>query len=413
MSPANHQLQFFLRVKWSREIGLLLLVAYWFFIAYQQSQAQEASQIASGVEYRFGQVMSFLLAGESDTPLTRATLYLRAPDLANTLTAEIPIGSESTIDINYDLDLTQYRLAPFTTVTYWWELENSAGEMIVIPEQNIEYVDNQFQWQRIERDGIVVHWVGDESGIGQIALDAVQDVLPKLQTLIPVEPTKPLQVYVYPSVDDLRSGLRLTGREWVGAHAHPELGVILVASADKQTAEANLKQTIPHELSHLLLYQLSGVPNDVVPRWLDEGLATSIETVPNSHYDTILNEAIESNETIPFVDLCQTFPLDSQSALLAYAQSASLVEYIQEQFGNQAIVEMVSTLTDGADCEMMVSQSLGLSLNELNERWLDHSSAKQPWEIAWQRGGVILVVVVIGLLLIVLFVFSTPQVKSR
>ncbi|MEJ2748915.1 MAG: hypothetical protein P8183_13575, partial [Anaerolineae bacterium] len=72
---------------------------------------------SSQATFAFGQSMDFSLTAASADVIEAATLFISAPDLPNTLTAVLPITPGRQISANYELDLTQVRLAPFTTVT--------------------------------------------------------------------------------------------------------------------------------------------------------------------------------------------------------------------------------------------------------------------------------------------------------
>jgi hypothetical protein len=58
-----------------------------------------------------------------------------------------------------------------------------------------------------------------------------------------------------------------------------------------------------------------------------------VELYPNPDYARALEIAGVNNTLIPFGDLCASFPADSGSAYLAYAQSQSFVTYIRDSFG--------------------------------------------------------------------------------
>lgn len=369
-------------------LGLLFLPV----LVYGQQPATAVSQ----AEYEFGQVMRFSLTAESGTPFSRATLFLRAPDLPNTITTDVPFAPSQAISLTYDLSMAQIRLAPFTTVTYWWEMEDANGNRFATPEQSIEYADDQFEWRQASQGIFTVHWTGDDSGLGQTALDIATDALPHVSAIMPLEWQGPLRIYIYPSAADLRTALRLTGREWVGAHAQPELGVILVTAVNPRTAAADLSQTIPHELSHLFIYKATGVGYEQLPEWFDEGLATLFEREPNPNYEAILAEAVAAGQTIPFADLCNTFPAAPEQAVLAYAQSASLIRQIQADYGNRVLGDLIAAYGDGADCHSGVRRVLGVSLIELNQEWLNRQQPPTPADRFWRENALWLALLAAG-----------------
>ena len=341
----------------------------------------------SEVDYTFGQTMRFHLRASSDEPIEDPALFFNTPQMDSTFVVEFDAEPARHITLTHELPLTQVRLAPFTTVTYWWRFTVS-GEQHKVPEQHVVYVDNRFQWRQMSAGGATVHWTGDESvQIGQTALDVVAEARPRLEAIIPTADEIPLRIYIYPSMADLRTGLRLTGRDWVAAEAQPELGVILVTAVNPRTAAYDLRQSIPHEMTHLMLYHATGVGYEDVPRWFEEGLATFFEGSPDPNFPLIVQDAIARHETIPFAELCETFPAGQDRARLAYAQSLSLIRYIRAEYGNSALADLVRAFADGAGCHSGPSRILGVSLERLNADWLEHEQPLSPAARFWQRNG--------------------------
>ncbi len=358
--------------------------------------AAQEPVFTSSAEYEFGQEMRFYLVAEDVPPITAVSLFLSAPEFPNALSDTVDFAQAEPLVISHVLDLGQVRLAPFTTVTYWWVLTTSEGELLTVPQQKLRYADDQFVWQTQEDGGVTVNWTGEDPALGQLALDIVAESLPDVQEFLPAADTGPMQVYIYPTSADLRAALRLTGRDWVGAHAHPELGVILVTAVNPRTAATDLRQSLPHELVHHLLYRVTGPQYDALPVWLSEGLATLAESDPNPSYAVVLETAVANQTTIPFDQLCQTFPADEADALLAYAQSYSLVQFIQANYGNRALQEMVLTVADGADCSAVVSRTLDQPLDQLTQSWLRSLQPHPPFLQFWLDNGLILLLLLAG-----------------
>lgn len=381
----------------------------WLFTAVNSKQQLSNSQ--SQAEYDFGQAIHFSLMVQSDELISAVTLFYNSADIPLTTTISVPVEPDTEVEASYSVDLTQLRLAPFTTVTYWWQVTNIAGNVVDVPAQSFIYEDDRFDWQRLTQQNVTVHWTNDDTGIGQIVIDIINDTSPRLATILPVELPNPLNVYVYPSAADLQASLLLTGRNWVGGHTNPELGVILVTAANMRTAAIDLRQSIPHELTHLVLYQITGTTYETLPRWLDEGLAAVMEGAPDPNEQFILEEAIAGGTTIPFSQLCIEFPVDGRQALLAYAQSASLVRYIQAEYGNNLLSQMVLAHADGADCASVVTRTLNISLAQLNEDWLRSINPQSSLVTLLQNNLVWLLLVAVGFVMMLFFLL--PVKKSN
>ncbi len=387
--------------------SLFLLTLVWPVAA----QAVTPATFSADASYTFGQSMVFTLTADEIDPsaLTEAVLFFRSEGTARTFTAELVPGAADNWPLTHQVDLTNVRLPPFANVEYWWQVTLADGTMLELPPQSVAYSDDQFEWRILTQQDITAHWVGDDLALGQLALDIVAESLPRLRQLLPVPEPVEFDLYLYPTSADLRAALRLTGRDWVGAHAHPELGVLLVTAVNVRTAAADLRQSIPHEMAHLLLYQATAPHYDQIPQWFNEGLATYMEASPNPNYELLLAEAVNGRTTIPLTELCATFPSREEQTLLAYAQSVSVVRYVQAQYGNQGIRSLVSAFADGADCHTGVQRALGLTLEELNRDWLRSLEPRSPLVQLWQESGLWLLLLISGFLLTGLLLWLPRQ----
>jgi hypothetical protein len=360
-----------------KTIYLLSLTAV-FLLSALPLAAQEGAGWTATADHAFGQVVTFHLEGPAD--VTRATLFFQAPEFDTTFAADVPLpataGDGQPLRLSYPVDLSRVRFAPFTTVTYWWVVETAVAAPHTLPRQTLYYQDDQFTWRELGQDRARVFWSGDDLALGQLALDVVAEALPRWEAILPLPPDLAFDLYLYPSSADLRAALRLTGRDWVGAHAHPELGVLLVTAVNSRTAPTDLRQSIPHELAHYLLYQSFGpVAYEAIPHWLNEGLATLLEARPNPNYALVLETAVANFATLPLADLCEGFPAAEERAVLAYAQSESLLHYVRGQYGNQTVQNLLAAYADGLACDAGVQRVLGRSLADLERDWL---AAQQP-----------------------------------
>ena len=373
--------------------------------------AQEETEFTtrSNASYRYGQTMEFSLRASANTDIEKVSLFISAPDLRRTLTTDVAVVPGKVVEATYRLDLTTVRLAPFTRVTYWWEVWDANDPIGTSEKLTLEYEDDQFEWNTFEENGIHVHTTAGDSDLSQTAMDISQETLPRIRAIIPANAPDPLHIYLYPSEGDLRSALRLTGREWIGSHAHPELGVILVPAPEKETAVDDLERTLPHELAHLLLFQALGEAYGEAPGWFDEGLATSFEKTDVAAREKMLSESVVSEVIIPLSELCHVFPDEGGQFSLAYAESASLIEYVSEEYGSQALTDMILALADGAGCQDLTEEALGISLTQLEDEWRRRQAPEFALAQIWRQGAVFLIIIVSFGILVLLLVARSPR----
>ena len=332
-----------------------------------------------------------LITGAVAVPIERVDLFMQAAQAERPFTVEAIRVSQADGQLRADVDVdpVDAALPPFAEVRFWWELHTTAGETIVVPEETFVYEDDRFTWRVLEVGDVIVHWTGNDADLGQLAADIVAESRQTLDAILPQTAVSPLNLYIYPSTADLRSGLRLAGRDWQAGHTDPDLGVLLVTAVNPLTAAADLAQTIPHELTHLRLYQLKS--GHELPLWYEEGLAMLAE---GSLGDAdLLATAVAEQTTLPVRDLCLAFPEEEGAVDLALAQSASLLAYIRMQFGDQALRQLGTNYLASAGCEAGLTQTLDMPVSDLQADWLATLAPESGWRNFFAQNGLWLLLV--------------------
>ncbi|HQF70709.1 MAG TPA: hypothetical protein PLH39_05465 [Promineifilum sp.] len=384
----------------------VLLFSVLCLLAFAPARAQdEGGLVSSTADYVYGQTMRFHLSAANIGTVQAITFYFRLGASADSFAVDIDVPAGPRIDVSYALDLTQTRLPPFITVTYWWELERPE-DTLSVPEQIISYTDDQFNWsQLVETDevgggSVRVHWTGEGTAIGEQARDLVFEMLPHLAPLLPVERVLPFDVYIYPSTADLGAAMRLAGRDFQPGQTYPELGVVLATVVNPETAEAELRPDLARGLVDLLLFQGLGQSAYRIPPWLTYGLAGAVRGAADIPGDDALRAAISSESTLPVDELCAGLPI---GGTLAAAQSEALVRFIAANYGDAAVRDLVAAFAAGDDCPAAFQRVLQLTPAQLEAAWLRslHSSAgRSTAELAVWIGLAVAGFALAGLLLL-------------
>ncbi|MBN2005953.1 MAG: hypothetical protein JXA21_21525 [Anaerolineae bacterium] len=342
----------------------LLWAAILLFGAGVQVFAQET--VKTSHAYNYGQTATFLLSLSPGSAAVESTLYLT---IADTLTRNytVPLVDNQAQHVR---DLHEYPFPPFAEITYWWEFTDSQGKIQTTDKTTFLYDDNRFRWRTLEKDGVVVHWVSGESSLMVTALDAALAARDQIQSTLQTLTADTITLYIYPSTHDLQSALLLTGHEWIGGKAYPEIGVILLAISPTAEAPLKMNRDIPHEMTHKVLYDLVGSQGyDTLPIWLVEGLASHFELEPDANYALALDAADKAGTLIPLEQLCYPFSNDGDRVILAYAQSQSFVSYLQQTYGWSQLRALIEEYADGVSCSSGVVNVLADDLPTLDREW--------------------------------------------
>jgi len=377
-----------------------------------QGADQSITVTANTVNYVFGQRVTFHLEATSPSPITNAVIAYRTADNQGTSVFPLSFDPAPQVSLDHVHEISRGYLKPFVTIEYWWTLENEAGQQVNTPLQRFTYEDNRFGWHTASSPNAIVHWYAGDATYAQAALDIATRSLARIGQELNVTLSDPLHLYLYASTEALQSALLPRQREWIGGEAFPELNTLLIAVPPAEGYTLFMRRIIPHEITHILLHHATGGAIARVPPWLNEGLATFNEELPDPDAALMLQAALKEDRLLPLDSLCGTFPSDAEQVRLAYAQSASLVRFVRDFYGEQALAGLISAYANGMSCRGAVDRVLGLSLEQLDSRWRAHLGAQTPQAALW-RAAAPWLLLVLGSGLMILLYLDLPALLRR
>lgn len=353
------------------QVIVVVLLGATLFLKPNQVRGQEGIVVENPqAAAEFGKSITFTAKIKASSPIQQASLLFRGINETVTRVETLQVAEDGSVSFIYDASLNVF--PPFSEIIFWFQATLSNGKTYTSDSTRFQYNDNRFPWREISQANVTVHWYAGDDAFGAAALDSAGAGLLAMKDFVPLSLIEPIHIYIYSNVTDLGDTLLLGGREWAGGHALADLGVVLVAIPPGASQFTEMETKIPHELAHVMLYRSLGSTYNKQPAWLVEGIASMVEIYPNPDYARALEIASVNNTLIPFTDLCASFPADSGSAFLAYAQSQSFVTYIRDSFGVSGLSRLTNTYSDGFDCNLGVTKALGSSLNQLDQRWREN-----------------------------------------
>lgn len=342
------------------------------------AQSDAPIQVADlGISYLFGEPVTFQ-ARLLDLPgaVAEAHIVFRAEGEIATRVFPVSVDADGATTFTYSFE--QGPLRPFALVRYSYIVKLQDGRELKTSEFSFPYIDNRFPWTEREADGVRLHWYAGGEPFGQAALDAARQGMKRARDLLAVVPAAPIDVYVYASLVDLQKAFEMGGITWAGGHASPDLRVALVAIAPGPEQGLEMDRKIPHELAHILTYDLARERYIKLPVWLREGIASRVELSVNPDYGRAVSLASENGTLIPFGELRGSFPPDSGRAFLAYAQSEAFTRYFIEKYGQAGLLALINAYGDGLDCEQGALRATGKPLSQLEADWKSAALTGRP-----------------------------------
>ena len=130
-----------------------------------------------------------------------------------------------------------------------------------------------------------------------------------------------------------------------------------------------IRRILPHELSHLVVYQTTQNPYNRPPVWLDEGLAITNQEAQEPEMATALKNATAAGALIRLRSLQGAFPADPDAAYLAYAESASVVRFLIARYGAAKVGATLTAFRDGVTYDEALRAGIGADTDALDAAW--------------------------------------------
>jgi len=315
----------------------------------------------------FPEGITFRLTATSPATIERVELYYAVVG-QETLNLETPdFEPGRVVTLAHEVDLDGGELPPGVELTYHWRLIDTDDGSYETETGRVAWDDTRFAWDTLASDLVTVHSYEREAGFNQTVLDSATRTIDRLQTDYGVRLGDPVRIWIYAASDDLYGALPPNSEPWLAGAAYPALGLILGIVPPDDSLE--IGRLIPHEISHLVLYQATLNPYNTPPTWLDEGLATLVQEEPERAYPLVLSAAVQEDRLDSLHALGGLFPYDTDDALLAYAESLSVVRFILREHGEEGLARLIAVFREGVTDEQAVEQALAMSLDDLNAAW--------------------------------------------
>lgn len=132
------------------------------------------------------------------------------------------------------------------------------------------------------------------------------------------------------------------------------------------------RQVLHHELVHAVFNDMyyggniqSIIQNNIqlqIPMWFEEGLSEYVSQGWDTDTDMFIRDAVINNN-MP--------PLRQMSNYMAYRGGQAFWNYIVEEYGREKIAEILQSIRQRRNVEAGMRESLGLSFEEIDERFQD------------------------------------------
>jgi len=365
-------------MKKRRNIIIAAAVCCLLLVSFLPAQAQSGLTVSdSSVEADFPDSLTFTVSARSDADITDIRLNYRVnrtsfARVTSQVLLEFDPARQVEADWRWDMRKTG-GLPPGTSVIYWWTVQNADGSHVETPPAEVEFNDERYPWRRLTENEVTMFWYQGEESFARGLMDAAHGALDRLEEDTGAVLDKGAEMYIYADSADLQ-GAMIFPQEWTGGVAYTRYGKLAIGIAPDDLDWGT--RTIAHELTHLVVHQVTLNPYGDIPTWLDEGLAMHNEGEPQAVFDSVLDRAVEDGDLISVRSLASPFSAETRQSLLSYAQSNSIVDYLLGEYGQDDMLELLNIFGEGSGYDDALMRVYGFDMDGLNTRWVDWVTAE-------------------------------------
>ena len=356
-----------------KKLSLLALVVCLFQVLLSPISVQASDGpiiLGKSVEAEFPLKLNFSLSAESDANITDVRLHYtvdRASFAQVISEVYIEFVPATTVEAEWAWDMRKTGgLPPGSIVEYWWTVEDVGGNRVETKPARVQFNDTRHLWNNLTEGEVTLYWYEGNQPFADEIMTTAQQVLARLAEDTGAELKKPVEIYIYASAQDLL-GAMIFPQEWTGGVAFTRFGTIAIGIPPDNLDWG--RRALAHELTHLVIHQMTFNPYNDLPTWLGEGLAMYGEGTPEPIYATVLAKAIAEDSLISVRSLSSPFSAHAEEAVLGYIQSYSLVEFLISNYGQSQMLELLNAFGEGSSYDGAVNRVYGFDMDGLDSLW--------------------------------------------
>jgi hypothetical protein len=237
---------------------------------------------------------------------------------------------------------------------------------------------------------------GGREVIGRVAA-AIDEAAPRIASVVGTRDLRPMAAFVHLHRNDFREATGIPAESAVVGLASVPGDVIHI---DGTGVRASVRKVVTHEVGHIMIGRALGPALPALPAWANEGIAEYVAGKRAAQVDPFAVRAIGRGMALDLDELDSAIAARGTAAGIAYAQSASLVNFLVERRGDSVIASLLAAVRRSGDFDTALQEVAGISSPELESAWRKSISRRWGWPLLLQSPtpilGLMLLLFLIG-----------------
>ncbi|MBI5031757.1 MAG: hypothetical protein HZB51_14610 [Chloroflexi bacterium] len=361
-----------------RLIVIVFVVSVFWAVPHPAALAQSPISVSSNqATTSFPEWITFNVELKSDSPITRIVLEYGVDQLTcgQVVGKALPTFTSSTnVKTRWTWEMKQTGSEPPGATIWWrWQITTADGKQLLTDKKTLTWLDDWRKWQTVSGNQVNLHWYTGDKAFATELLNAALKAIADLGHTTGLKPEGTVEIYIYASSQDLRNAI-FYAPGWTGGRAYSRQNIVIIGIPPNSLTWG--KQSIAHELTHVLFGRSTFSCLSDSPTWLSEGLAMYGQGGPDAESVLLFNAAVSNDKILSVRALSGNFSEASDVANLSYTESHSLVQFLISSYGQDKIMKLVNTLKNGTTIDSALQSVYGFDSDGLEDAWRTKIGAK-------------------------------------
>ena len=322
------------------------------------------------VTFKFPETATFSAALSSNAAITSIVLeYGNEQQTCGEVIAKAypQFAPSKSVNVEWEWDMRQSgSLPPGATIWWRWKYVDETGVEFTGERQTAIWLDNLHDWRTVSSPDLRLHYYGREEDFAQTMLEAGVEGLRRNKEQAGLLTNDVVDIYVYPNYTDMQEAV-LYEPAWTGGQAYSDFNIIIMGLSDSD--DTWNKNTVIHELTHVLVGAYTFSCIGTLPGWIEEGLAMYSEGQLSSDMQSQLDNAVRTDDLITLRSLNGGFSELPDKANLSYSQSYSVIKFLIETHGQEKMTQLLVALRDAKPIDDALLEVYGFDTDGLDDEW--------------------------------------------
>ncbi len=256
-------------------------------------------------------------------------------------------------------------------VEYYFTFTDSNGVETTSPTYEFEHLDPRYDWRRMSFDDFTLYYHHRNPNEARAVGGEVSRRLERVKAILGLEGDFDYRAVIVNSHAEGRRSFPAVSRmsAETGLYAGFALG-----NYDALALNGLSVNGLIHELTHLMLEDAVNARAARVPAWLNEGLAMYFET-PDGRRENVVRDAFRRGRLMPLRNM-GAVPGRADDVRLFYSQSASIVRFMADAYGERRLTALFAALDGGMGIDDALRSTYGFGVDELDAAWRSRIAAR-------------------------------------